>query len=844
MWQDLKYSLRMLRQAPAFTGLAVFVLALGIGVNTAIFSLVNAVLFRAPAVKAPDELRYVYQAAPRIAGFTYRDYRTLADSNNFAALVAVTRDEAQIGRGVDARVTSGESVSANYFDVLGVPMALGRALVPSLDEAQGALPVVVISHTFWTRDLHADPNVLGRVLTLTHRSVPADDQWPTYTVVGVAAEGFTGIASPWTRTDFWVPLVQRAVDHRRWLGAGLRSPIPLERAGVGVAIGRVPARTDIDQLQAAVITIANNIRAANFPTATEWGFAVRDSRRVRLPFDPLGKIVPERLATGLIAVAGIVLVIAVTNLVGMLMARGMTRRTEMAVRLTLGASRWQITRRLLTEGWLLAIAGGVAGLALAQWLLVLFVDESPSGFGQYQTVPFALDVSIDTTVLGYTTLVCLVIGVLVSLAPARQASRADLLSGLSGGVAAGISKHTRGRLRHLVLVPQVCLSTALLLVAGVVARPLLEAERVDPGYQAEGVAAVEIQLPMSRVNRTVAEWEDFHARSAALYRRVLEQVASTSGVTSAALTLALPAEPMFGKSPVIARDAFPSGQTWWVTRNVVSSDYFKTIGIRLLRGRAFDRLDRVNSPRAAIIDETLARWLWPGQEPVGRYLANHRPDDTKAPDWLEVVGVVNEIQPPITTGLSNPYLYLPLGEGEDDARTIIARGPAPVGELTRAIRTAVRDADSSADTMSSASVAQRVAAILYPRRLAAGILTAAGFIGLILSAAGLYGVISYSVAQRLREIGIRATLGASRLSLMGLVLREGGRVAVLGAVLGLVVAYFGIRLTSNLVVAIPQLDTVVLIVVPVTLAVVVLAACFVPARRASKVDPIVVLRAN
>ncbi len=850
MWQDIRHGLRMLWRTPAFTSLAVFVLALGIGVNTAIFSLVHAVLLRPPAVRAPQELRYVYQRAPRVAGYAYREFLTLRETDLFSAITAVTGETAKIGEGAAARIILGESVSANYFDLLGVPIARGRSFQPAIDEAPGSAPAVVISHALWSREFQADPNVLGQTMTLTRRIVPPEDQSPVYTIVGVAAEGFTGVSSPWTPTDYWVPLVQRAVDYRRPIGSGLPyRAVTLEDAAVGIAIGRVAAGVDDERIHAVITTIGNQARQARFPNPTDitstYGFIVRDSRRVRLPFDPSGSVVPERLAAGLTMVAGLVLIISVSNLAGMLIARGVSRRTEMAVRLSLGASGWQLTRRLLAEGGFFAVASGLGGLLFAQALLVLFVDQTPSGFGQFDVVPFALDVSLDGTVLLFTAAVCVGVGMLVSLGPARQALRTDLLSGLGNQVAAGTTKRARGRVRHLVLIPQVCLSTALLLVAGVLAKPLLEAERVTPGYAADGVAAVDFYLPLKPSERGVGPAEDFRARRRAFHQRVLETLEAAPGVSSAALALGLPADSLSNmKASVTAREGFPAAPYWWVSTGYVSDDYFETLGIRVTSGRAFDRRDREGRTKVAIIDETLAGWLWPQQNAIGRYIAQHRAEDTRPPDWLEIVGIVNEVQPPVTTGLSNPHIYVPLGQGIEQAQTVLARGQAAPGDLVRIIRQAISDAESTAEMSASGPLTQRIAAILYPRRMAAGILTAAGFIGLILSGAGLYGVISYSVAQRLREIGIRATLGASPISLMGLVLREGGRVTVVGAILGLVVAYFGIRLTSSLVIAIPQLDQVVLMAVPIILGVVVLAACFIPARRASKVDPIVVLRSN
>jgi predicted permease len=846
--QDLKYSVRMLRQTPGFSALAVFVLALGIGVNTAIFSLVNAVLFRPPAVRTPSELRYVY-ANPPIHFIRYADYRALLGiSDVFSGVVGVSRSEAKLGSGADVRLVNGEAVTANYFEILGVRPKIGRAFSPALDEAPNAERAVIISARVWARDYHSDPNVVGTRLVLTRRGVRAEDQWPTYTIVGVAPEGFTGVASPWAPSDYWVPSVQRVSDFRTVRTPTGRGELRVGTAddiGMEVVIGRLNAGVDHARAVAAVRTLGESLRRANHPTVMDWSLTLLDSRRVRLPFDPRGQIVPERLAAGLMAVAGVVLVIAVANLAGMLLARGVTRRTEMALRLTLGGSRWQVARRLLTESSILAAAGGVSGVLLAKLLLIVFMDQTPSGFGRYEAVPTTLDVSIDPIVLVYTSVLCIGVALLVGLGPARQAWKTDLLSALASGLAAAPPKRTRVRLRHLVLVPQVCLSTALLLVAGVLARPLIEAERVDPGYNADGVATIDFGFnDRPRRNLTIDEEQvvikEMAERRARFHQRVFETLEAHPGVSSFAVTMGLPTGSHH--TWVTSRDAFPRGPHWYPSEAYVSEGYFETLGIKLVAGRAFDRRDTAGTPTVAVICETLAMWFWPGENAVGRYLGIHWPDAPETPSWIEVVGVVREVQPPVTTGLSNPFVYFPIAQRRDIAQTFIARGPAPPGELMQALRQAMSDADPTVEIYRSSMLTEAIASMLYPRRMAAGILMAAGVIGLLLSAAGLYGVISYSVVQRLRELGIRATLGANPISLIALVLREGGRIAIVGVVLGLAVAYFGMRAASKLVVEIPKLDQVTLVVVPVILGLVVLAACFVPARRASRVDPIVVLR--
>ena len=424
MLQDLRYALRTLRKSPGFAVVAVLVLAVGIGVNTAIFSLINAVLFRPPDVTAPGELRYVYLKNPRVYGVTYRDYRYLLESNDvFADFVGVAADSARLGSGADVVMMRGERVTSNYFSLLGIAPAFGRTL--SADDDQNDRPrVVVISHSLWTRQFHGDPEILGKNLRLTRPGVLAADQWPDYAIVGVMPPGFKGVSNPWEPTQYWVPHVRRWDDYRDQRRVQYRQePLTLDRTSFGLLIGRLKKDVSDERVDVVITTLGDQIRQAHYPTVRDFGLIAQDARRVRLPFDPRGEVVPSRLAFGLLAVAGAVLLIALINLIGLLMARGITRSTEIAVRLTLGASRWRLTRRSLTEGLLLAVAGGGLGLLVGRALIVFFVDYTPTEFGQYSSVPFSLDVPIDLRVLGFTALLCLGAGVLVGLAPARQAVR-------------------------------------------------------------------------------------------------------------------------------------------------------------------------------------------------------------------------------------------------------------------------------------------------------------------------------------------------------------------------------------------------------------------------------------
>jgi putative ABC transport system permease protein len=836
MWQDLRYSLRTLRHSPGFALTALFVLAFGIGINTAIFSVIHAVLFNPPPVQAAHEIRYVYLSDERFVGFPNNLYRYLKTSNDvFTDLVAVTPTNAKLGAGGNFRVVPGESVSANYFEVLGVRAVIGRTLSASVDEQPDAPRVVVISHAMWLRQFNADPAILGKTIRLTRSSVRLVDQWPDYTIVGVIAAEYKGIASPWQPTQFWVPLVQRAIDY-----LPPPSPVPppsVETATVSLAIGRMRPDADDERVHAVISTLGAQFKDPLRPNAPKRDLVVRDARRVRLPFDSRRQIVPERLAVGLMSVAGLVLLIATANLAGLLMARGVTRRGEIAVRLSLGASKWRVARQLFSESFVVALVGGGLGILVARVLILVFLDQTPAQFGA-SSATYSLEVPINLAVLAFTAGLCLIAGLVVGLAPARQAAKVDLLTVLAG-FSSSASRRS-GRLRHWIVVPQVGLSVLVLLMAGAVTRPLLRAELVDPGYQPDGLVFVEFDLyiyPRTEED----ERRQLQARRELFYRRLLDRAQGSSAFSRATLSLGLPFQPM--STWIVDREQFPNARHWYVSTTSISPEYFDTLGIRLLRGRAFDAGDRSGTPSVAIICERLAQWLWPGENPIGRYIGRHHPDSTVSPVWFEIVGVVNEVQPPLSAGAGNPYLYVPLDQSDHPyARAILARGPDSGGNLERTLRQVIFDSDGDAEILRSGTVEDAIGSMRYPRRMAAGILALSGVMGLILASMGIYGVVSYSVAQRLREIGIRAALGARRAQLIHLVILDGLKVVVVGSILGGLSAVVAFRLGSTLVYSFPALDAGVFVTLPLVLASVILAACYIPARRAGRVDPITVLR--
>jgi predicted permease len=840
MWQDVRYSVRTLGKHPGFVTAAALVLALGIGINTALFSIVNAVLFRPLPVHEPEQLVYLYMVYPRfpdrpqVAGGTY--YEFVRDHNEvFAAVTGHSGTSLMLTAGGETDSIRGESVFANYFDVLGVVPIQGRALREQDDAPSTTERCVVISHRLWSGRFKGDPDIIGKEIRL--------GQWATlpapYTVVGVMGPAFKGVSDPWIPSDYWMTFAAARVDTRR--------------IGFGV-IGRVKPGVSLPQVQAIVFEQGQQwIRQQPIPILDQYRprFVAFRANDIKMPFDPKAAVVPLRLAAALTVVVAAVLLISATNIAGLLTARGVSRTGEIAIRLVVGAGAWRIARQLLIESMLLASLGGALGLVAAGWLLDLFRAYTPNRF--------ALDVPMDARVIAFTAAICLGVGVVIGIAPALRAARVDLLSSLPGS-GIGALRHVRSRLGHWVVVPQVALSLVLLLVAGIHVRALMTIELADLGYSTERSVVLSFARRGEPADpkadqKTLAEKKadrrvlaEKNAQSSRLfYRQMLGRI-ENAGADSVALTTALPlhTRPSTDFSAV-AQEDFLAGDPKAVGSSVasVSPRYFETMGMSLLNGRDFDERDSMTSPRVAIVSASIARRLWPGRDPVGRFVGakNSFPAANEKIEWLEVVGVVNEIDPILRDVGQSPFIYKPLSQQWlMSAGTLVARVAGDPQPVVQRLRLAVNGADPSAEVYRVQTMRQIVADILYPRRMSAGILAASGLIGLLLASVGLHGVIAYSLAQRVHELGIRMALGAERRQIVRMVLREGLKLAVTGSILGFALAYPAVRIASNLFVPVPAVDVLAFAAVPLLLTAVILLACYIPARRAAQTDPMTVLR--
>jgi predicted permease len=844
-WRDVTYVARMLRRSPGFATVAVLVLALGIGVNTAIFSIVNAVLFRPLPVQAPSELGYIYSADPRTGPMIYQDFLALTSHGDaFAATAAITVDAARLRNGLEEEQLVGEAVSASYFDTLGVAPTFGRVLADA-DDALSAEPVVVISDSLWRRRFAADPDVLGKPMQL---------DWPSrttpgrrYTIVGVMSPRFKGVASAWTPTDYWVSLIQRGAERN---AADVLEGFPPMRdipGSLGVRTTIVRLAPGIAFPHAAALVSAQPSEARrqlNMKPISSPPFVLTHTRRIQLPFDPSGTLDVSAIAIALLLIGTTVVLIAAANLTGLLTARGMARRKEIAVRLTIGAGRWRIARQLLTEGLVLSALGAAAGLLLAELLVVLFLDNLPAQFGGGAFTAaraVSLDVTLDGRVLAFTAAIGIGVGLLMSLAPVRQAFRTDLAGALSGTRTP--PDRARSPLRHWVVMAQVCLSLVLLLLAAISVRTLLKATMPDPGYRPEQSVIVTFAFNPLSHQMTPTEGAAFLDRRDRFQRRLLETVQARPDVTAAALTMGVPAFSNM-RTWIISRDGYSSDNAPVnVSTANITPDYFKALGIPLLRGRTIDDRDGPQAPKVAVVCERVAASLWPGRDPIGQWVALHPPDSSAPPQWLEVVGVVKEVKPPLSDGGPSPWLYTALNQQPHPyGINLVARTDGSLPALIAQLRQVVVATDPNAQVVTGSSFTAKIEEIRYPSRMAAATLSLAGVLGLLLAGIGLYGVMSYSVAQRLNELGIRAALGAGRRDIVRLVLTEGTTIAAIGSAVGFILAFIALRLTSSRVVAVPAPGVAILLAVPLILAGAVLLACYIPARRAAAVDPVVVLR--
>jgi predicted permease len=835
--REVRFGARMLRKNPGFTFAAVAVLALGIGANTAIFSLVNAFLLKPLLIHNPAELVGCYSRdtrKPDYRAFSYPDYAELRENGSvFTSLLAHNMAMVGLSEGDTTRRVFADIVSANYFTTFGVPLFQGRSFTPVEERPASAIPVAIVSYSYWKKT-GADPQELGKTLRINGR---------IYTVVGIAAEGFTGttaLISP----ELYLPLgvYESAINDFEGRGRALaRDNHAL------ILVGRLRPGVSQRSAEALLATVASQLARAYPEDDKDQTFLVRPLARMGISTEPetdSGLLIPAVL---LLAVAGVVLLIASLNVANMLLARGTTRGKEIAIRLALGGSRADILRQLMIEGLLLALAGGAAGLVVAFWSTGALV-RSMARLAPFDIVYAA---GPDIRVLFATIGFCVLSTILFGLGPAWNLSGRSLFASLKIGDRADLpTSRRRGLLsrRNLLVMGQISLSLMLLSAAGLFIRSSVQAARVQPGFRMSGEMLAEVDASLAGYDET---------RGRGIYRGVVDRLQTIPGVESVSLAATVPFGMIsLGKTVQRSSDAPSSEGSSASTANqvacrynIVSGNYFQTMGIPLRSGETFSALDAARATRAvAVLDQLAAERLWPGGEAVGKHVRLVSGGGNEPALDAEIVGVVANVQEGVTGTRWSPHVYVPFGQAYQSDMNIhlrtIAQDPQSEARMLETVRGEIHAVDPHLPVLALRTMRIQVDSSfdLWVVRTGARMFVVFGGVALLLAAIGLYGVRAYTVAMRTREIGIRMALGARATDALRMMLREGMMLMGIGAAVGLVLSLAVGKLLSSLLYGVPGFDPVVLSAAPALLAAVAFLACYIPARRAARLDPMVALR--
>jgi len=819
-WQDVRYSLRMLRKNPGFAAVAVLSLALGIGANTTIFTVVNAILLNPLPVKnitrlvevdTIDSKTLVTAANVTKLGMSYPNFQDYARENQVFASVGCFVGPLPLtwSGGAEPRQIFGQMVSANYFEILGLRPASGRFFLPGEDAKPGGNNVAVVSYSLWTNKFGSDPNVVGRILTLN--ATP-------YTVIGVAPHGFKGTFTFGNAEQVWIPVSM----YPRLLAGFFKDNFNDRRFLTTAMIGRLRDGVSLSAAEASLKTLASHLESAFPKDNANRSVALTALAEAAVGVNNRSQFV---LAGGLMmGIVGLVLLIACVNLANLLLAQAARREKEIGLRAALGASQGRVMRQLLTESLVLAILSGAVGLVIAYWGRAVLWSFRP---------PFILDGDIDlgfdSRVLFFTLGMALLTAVLIGVAPAIKAAKPDLIEALKVGGRGGTVGWTRNPFRSLLVITEIALALVALVGAGLFIRSMQNAQRVDPGFESKNLFVFAFDLG-------ALHYEEGRAQQ--YFRAAIDRAKTSPGVESATIASNFP----LGGG--LSRTVFPEGQDeasgyrgTLTLLNDIAPNFFATLRVPLLSGREFSDADRQGTKQVAIISEAMAKQFWPNENAVGKRF--HFFGETAL---REVVGIARNTVVNAIAEEPQPLAYLPLTQDYAPAVTMQVRTNGRPEAVIATVRSQVQSLDTNLALTNINTIGELIDQALWAPRMGAALLTVFGGLALFLAVVGVYGVLSYSVNQQTREIGVRMAMGAQSGRILSLVVQQGMRLAIAGLTLGILIALAATRVLSSLLFGVSAHDPLIFVGVSVILAAAAILACYIPARRATRVDPLVALR--
>jgi predicted permease len=809
-WQDVRYSLRMIAKAPGFAAIAILTLALGIGANTTIFSWINSALLNpVPGLARSSEVVSLTLSKPgdNPFPFTYPDLEAMrTGQQSFTSIAACSFAQMSLtGKGKPERVF-GMLASANYFDVLGVRPILGRGFLTVEDEKPGGAPVAVISYRLWQTHFGANPNIVGQTIEI--------NQHP-YTIVGVTPPVFQG-SQTGVRTEIWVPIMMEAQlnplgdllhdHHQFWL----------------LAFGRLKPGVVVQQAQEEM-TLRLKREVKNYPEEHKGHDSVTVYPLWRNPFGL--NFFLSTLLPALMAISGLVLLLACANVANLMLVRSVGRRREIAIRMSLGASRWRLARQLLVESLMLALAGGVVALLITFWTQGTLMKFLPVT----EDIPLALSVTADRTVLLAALVISVLTGVIFGILPALRSSGVAPVTVLKEDTGTASGGLRKARLASGLVVAQISLSLLLLICAGLFIRSFLSAEQINPGFNPHNVLIASYDL-------FTAGYSD--SSGAEFDRQLVKKLEVLPGMQSVALSDRVPLG-FGGGSTSVKPEGYVSqaNESMETQVAIITPNYFQTMQIPIVKGRDFTLQDTKSSQRAVIVSETFVDRYWPHQEALGKQLYSDLPKE-----WFTVVGVARDSKVSGLNEKPTPFLYLPLYQVYKTTMIINARVAGDPLTFGQTIKNTIHELNADLVVFDVTTLELRGQFASFGQRVAGTFVGAFGLLALVLAAVGIYGVTAYTTRQRTHEIGIRITLGATKQDVLRLVLGHGLRLMLAGVGLGLVLAFVLTRFLSSLLLGVTSTDALTFSSVALLLCAVALFACFIPARRAMRVDPMVALR--